>query len=481
MKHSNRQLTSLLLITVLLSTACNKSGKKLSNNTIPPVIVPGRSISYWITKGDQTALLEKQQALLAFGSGISNAPSIEVDSVTAFQTIDGFGYTLTGGSASLINRLPEANKSALLRELFSNDENAIGVSFLRVSIGASDLDSSVFSYDDMPAGETDETLANFTIEPDRKNLIPVLKRIIAIRPDIKILGSPWSPPAWMKSNNSTIGGTLKPAYFDAYARYFVKYIQAMKAEGITIDAITPQNEPLNPDNNPSLLMTAVEQASFIKNNLGPALKAASLPVKIIIFDHNADRTDYPLAILNDPAAKAFVDGSAFHLYAGNINALSAVHDQHPDKNIYFTEQYTASNGNFGGDLKWHLKNVVVGGVRNWSRIVLEWNLANDPAYALHTPGGCSNCKGAVTIGSTVTRNVSYYIIGHLARFVPPGSVRIWSTIPGELNNVAFLTPEGKKVLVVENDAATSATFNISFTGERAVTTLPAGAVATYVW
>jgi glucosylceramidase len=285
----------------------------------------------------------------------------------------------------------------------------------------------------------------------------------------------------MKTNASSVGGSLKPEYYDAYARYFVKYIQAMKAESITIHAITPQNEPLNPNNNPSLLMTAQEQSIFIKNHLGTAFQSANFQTKIITYDHNADRTDYPLAILNDPAAKAFVDGSAFHLYAGDINALITVHNQHPDKHIYFTEQYTGSNGSFGGDLKWHYRNVVIGALRNWSKNILEWNLANDPTYGPHTPGGCSDCKGALTIGSTITRNVSYYIIAHVSKFVPPGSVRIWSGITGNLNNVAFLTPQGKKVLVIENDGNEAAQFNIKFKGTQATTSLPAGAVGSYVW
>ena len=182
----------------------------------------------------------------------------------------------------------------------------------------------------------------------------------------------------MKDNNSSIGGSLQTQYYDVYAKYFVKYIQQMKAEGITIDAVTPQNEPLNPGNNPSLVMTAAEQTNFIKNNLGPAFQAAGLTTKIITYDHNCDQPDYPIAVLSDPAANAFVNGSAFHLYAGDISALTTVHDAFPDKAVYFTEQYTSSTGDFGGDLKWHLKNVIIGSMRNWSRTALEWNLANDP-------------------------------------------------------------------------------------------------------
>ena len=172
---------------------------------------------------------------------------------------------------------------------------------------------------------------------------------------------------------------------------------------------------------------------------------------------------------------------AFHLYAGDISALGQVHDAYPDKNVYFTEQYTASTGDFGGDLKWHLKNVIIGSMRNWSRNALEWNLANDANFNPHTPGGCNTCKGAVTISGGVTRNVAYYIVAHAAKFVPPGSIRIATGIINNLQNVAFKTPAGKKVLIVENDGTASAAFNIKFNGKWVVATLDAGSVGTYIW
>ncbi len=230
-------------------------------------------------------------------------------------------------------------------------------------------------------------------------------------------------------------------------------------------------------------MTAAQQADFIKNHLGPAFQAANISTKIIIYDHNCDKPEYPISVLNDAGAKAFINGSAFHLYAGDISALSMVRNAHPDKALYFTEQYTASTGNFGGDLKWHLKNVIVGSMRNWSRIALEWNLANNASFGPHTPGGCTVCKGAITIESSnlFTRNVAYYIIAHASKFVPAGSLRITSSVTGNLNNVAFKTPDGKKVLIVENDGNTQEIFNIRYNGKWIVTSLEAGSVATYIW
>lgn len=465
---------------------CSK--KSTAENPDPPAPPPPsvtNEVEFWLTKSDRSVLLAKQNVVLGFDTKTNSFPGITVDTTKKFQDVDGFGYTLTGGSATLIKSLPAAIKSNLLQDLFGNTAQSIGVSYLRISIGASDLSANVYTYDDVPAGETDPTLSKFSLDAERSGgtgLIPLLKEILNINPQIKILGSPWTPPVWMKDNGNSIGGSLQPQYYDVYAQYFVKYIQEMKKEGITVDAITPQNEPLHPGNNPSLLMTAEQQRDFIKNSLGPAFQAAGLDTKIIVYDHNCDRPDYPLTILNDPAAKAFVDGSAFHLYAGDITALSTVHNAHPDRHVYFTEQWTSSAGDFGGDLRWHLKNVIIGSMRNWSRIALEWNLANDPNFGPHTPGGCTQCLGAVTIGGgSVTRNVAYYIIAQISKFVPPGSTRVSSDNYGSLHTVAFERPDGKKVLLALNDSNAPITFNIKFKNKWTTTTIPAESAGTYIW
>jgi glucosylceramidase len=439
-------------------------------------------VASWLTTPDKSVLFQAQPGRLAFGTATDANPTIEVDEAKTFQTIDGFGYCLTGGSAQLLHQMGTAERAKLLRELFATDANNIGVSYLRVSIGASDLDAQVFSYDDLPAGQTDPELTKFSLAPDQPHLIPVLKEILAINPNIKILGSPWSPPTWMKTNGDSKGGSLKPEFYDAYARYFVKYIQGMKATGIRIDAITVQNEPLHPGNNPSLLMLAEQQAEFIKKSLGPAFRTARLDTKIICYDHNADKPEYPLTVLGDKDAAQYVDGSAFHLYAGPIEALGKVHDAYPAKNVYFTEQWVGSKSQFDGNLRWHVKTLIIGATRNWARMVLEWNLAADPQQNPHTPGGCTECLGAITLaGNAVTRNEAYYIIAHASKFARPGSVRIASTLPEGLPNVAFRSPTGQRVLVVVNDGKAPQTFNIRQNGRQVAATLPVGAVGTYVW
>jgi len=474
-------LWSLFLVLALIN--CSSSSDKEDNpNTIEPPVATKNEVDFWLTKGNQSVLLQKQSSALSFGTASNIYANIEVSDTQSYQTIDGFGFTLTGGSAQVINQLSASKKQELLQELFGVSDNSIAISYLRVSIGASDLNATPFTYNDLAIGETDLTLAKFSLSNDAE-VIATLKEILAINSNIKILGSPWSAPVWMKDKNSFIGGSLQPQYYSVYAQYFVKYIQGMKAEGINIDAITIQNEPLHDGNNPSMYMTAGQQANFIKNHLGPAFVAANISTKIIIWDHNCDNPQYPIEVLNDTDANPFIDGAAFHLYGGEISALSTVHNAFPNKNVYFTEQYTSSTSDFSGDLNWHLKNVVIGSMRNWSKTALEWNLANNADFGPHTNGGCTVCKGAITISSSESfqRNVAYYIIAHASKFVPMGSVRINSNISGNLNNVAFKTPQGKKVLIVQNDGNTNQVFNIKFNNKWVTTSLDAGAVGTFSW
>lgn len=463
-----------LLAAVVLSACATKKD-------IKPDSDQKSDVAFWLTTGDKSSLLEKQKTVLNFGTVNNSNPTIEVNEKQTYQTIDGFGFTLTGGSASLINALGETEKNALLKELFSTEGSGIGVSYLRISIGASDMSADTFTYNDLPAGQTDINQDHFSMAKEMKDLIPVLKKIVAINPSLKIMGSPWSAPTWMKDNNNFKGGSLKPEYYQSYAKYFVKYIKAMKAEGITIDAITIQNEPLHPGNVPSMYMEAADQAKFIRTALGPVFKNEGLKTKIIIYDHNADKPEYPLAILGDAEANSYVDGSAFHLYGGTIDALSKVHDAYPEKNIYFTEQWVGGPGNFAEDLKWHASTLVIGATRNWSRNVLEWNLAADQGYGPHTIGGCVNCLGALTINPKVTKNVAFYVIGHASKFIYSGSIRIYSNIISKLENVAFKSPTGEKILVVTNNNNAAQSFNIRSDGKTASATLPAGAVGTFIW
>ena len=417
---------------------------------------------------------------------VSESPvqTILIDPETSFQAIDGFGYTLSQGSAKHLLAMSDSARNSILQELFGSKGNSIGVSYLRISVAASDLNDFPFSYNDLQDSlATDPELENFSLSYDTLDVLPVLKEILQIHPDLQIMASPWSPPAWMKDNKDTRGGSLLEEFEPAYAQYLVKYIQAMAQEGITIHALTIQNEPLHPGNNPSLLMLPEQQARFIGQHLGPAFQEAGIQTKIVVYDHNADRPDYPITVLGDSVANPYIDGSAFHLYGGKIEALSDVHQAFPDKNIYFTEQWVGAPGDLAGDLVWHTKNLIIGGTRNWSRTVLEWNLSSNPSLTPHTDrGGCDRCLGAITIdGDEVTRNPAYYIIAHASKFVVPGSVRIDSNEPEGLANVAFQRPDGKKVLIVLNESQEKLTFEIKEKEKSILAELNPGAVGTWVW
>jgi glucosylceramidase len=441
-------------------------------------------VQLWLTNPDKSALFERQKPSLQFSKSTGEPPTIEIDDQETFQTIDGFGFALTGGSAQHLAHMDAAKRAALLKELFAVDGKNIGISYLRISIGSSDLNDHVFSYDDLPAGGTDLSLTKFSLAPDRTELIPILKEILAINPQILILGSPWSPPAWMKTNNDPKGGKLKTEYYPAYANYFVKYIQGMKAESIHIDAITIQNEPLNDKNTPSMIMQADEQALFIREHLGPAFKAAGLRTKIILYDHNCDVPEYATSILNDPVANPFVDGSGFHLYGGEIGAMSGVHNAFPQKNLYFTEFMAVEpTESTRISIAKPVEGTFIGALQNWSRNVLLWNLAANSKFEPHTDnGGCGICQGAVTIdGNEVTRNLAYYAMAHFSKFVRPGSVRIASISPATLPNVAFKTPASETVLIVANDAKSPQVFRVQYNGKSFQTSLKEGAVGTYVW
>ena len=463
---------------IFLIMSCKNEGKANINTDSN-----SEYVEFWLSDQSESKIFSKQTTGLDTGKvKNSNFENIIIDTSQVYQSMDGFGFALNGGSAMHLFNMRQSSRSSLLNELFGNNENSIGASYLRVSIGASDLDEYPFSYNDLDDNETDIEMDDFDLGYDKLYLIPMLKEIIKISPNIKIMASPWSAPAWMKTNKNTIGGRLLPEYYNAYALYFVKYIQLMKKEGIIINAITIQNEPLHDGNNPSMHMTSSEQTAFISQSLGPAFLQNQIDTKIIIYDHNADNIDYPISVLNNSKAREYVDGSAFHLYGGDINDLSKLKTAHPDKNLYFTEQWVGAPGDLYGDLRWHIRNLIIGASRNWCKTIIEWNLASDENQKPHTVGGCSSCLGAITISNdNIKRNTAYYVIAHASKFVSPGSVRLFSSNSINLPNVAFLTPENKIVIIMLNDSNSRINFNISCNEKNIHSNLNVGAVATYIW
>ena len=438
--------------------------------------------SFWLTD-PKSGILFQKQADPNSGLGLPTA-EISLYPDSTYQSMDGFGFTLSQGSATHFLAMSDSARKAALQELFGDGEKDIRISYLRLSVAASDLNAFPFSYNDLkdPKG-TDPTLSQFSLSYDTLDVLPLLAQILEINPKVTLMASPWSPPTWMKDNRDTRGGSLLPEFEASYAQYLIKYIQEMGKRGFTIDALTIQNEPLHPGNNPSLLMLPEQQARFIGQHLGPAFRQAGIKTKIIVYDHNADRPDYPITVLSDPKANPFIDGSAFHLYGGQIEALSEVHRAFPDKHLYFTEQWVGSPGNMEGDIAWHIKNLLIGAPRNWAKTVLEWNISSNPSLKPHTDrGGCDRCLGAITIdGDEVTRNPAYYVIAHASKLVDPGSYRIGSSTPEGLSNVAFLRADGKQVLIVHNDSKANKQFEIRSGNQHFKASLPAGATGTWLW
>ena len=438
-------------------------------------------IEGWVTR-DANSLLQPLQPVAFSRSRPREAlPTIKIDDSRTFQPIEGFGFSLTGGSAYLLAGLAAADRAKLLQELFGPSEASIGLSCLRLSIGASDLGRRDFTYWGLRRGTVDPDLTRFNLAGGDREVVPVLQEILAINPALKIIASPWSAPPWMKTNGRYVAGSLKPEYYSAYARYFAKYVEAMRDHGIHVSAVTPQNEPQNPRNEPSMVMSAAEQAAFIKGHLGPELRKGAPETEILCWDHNCDGIDFPLDVLGDAEARAYVGGVAWHLYNGTPDAMSLVHAQYPDKKVYFTEQWVSAHDDFMGALRWHTKNVIIGALRNWSRTALEWTLASDPEYSLHSRLGAVGALGGITIGATIGRNPGYYLMAHSAKFIRPGSVRVHSSEVDRLPNVTCLTPESRMVMVVMNDTDGARRFRVQHRGTHATLELGAGDIATLRW
>jgi glucosylceramidase len=427
----------------------------------------------------------QEKSPLEFGSNRAPMLTINVNDSVRYQQIDGFGASLTDSSAWLISqKLSETQRRELLEMLF-DAKKGIGLKILRQPMGASDFALESYSYDDMPQGQEDPELRHFSIDHDKAYIIPILREALAINPDLEIMGSPWSPPGWMKTSGSLMQGTLLPAAYAPLAKYFVKYVRAYEAAGVPIYAVTMQNEPLYiPGDYPGLGMSASEQAKFLSENLGPAFRAAGIKSKILAFDHNWDLVAFPIEVMSDSKAAAFAAGIAIHCYGGTVTAQSELHERFPGKGIWLTE---CSGGEWQkGDLLEQTMELIIGATRNWAKSVVLWNLVLDQN---HEPflGGCKTCRGVVTIDHSaspprIVPNVDFTAMAHVSKFLAPGAVRIESNTfgQGSLESVAFGNPDGSIVLIVLNSGG-AATFNIGWRKKYITYRLDPNAVATFRW
>jgi glucosylceramidase len=465
---------------------------------IPPVTPPSTThdVDVYVTTANKSMLFTPVPLNFSTTPNMAIETTINMNPSQTFQTIDGFGAAITGSTAYNLLKMSAVNRAKLLKDTF-DPVTGMGYSFIRISIGCSDFSLDNYTYCDTPG------INNFAIHPyDIRDLFPVLKEIIAINPKLKILASPWTCPRWMKVNNLTdlqpynswTSGQLNPAYYQDYATYFVKYIQAMASAGFNVDAITIQNEPLNRGNSASLYMSWQEQDNFIKTALGPAFAKAGITTKIIVFDHNynydniADQQEYPLHIYTDPQAAKYVDGAAYHAYGGDKSELLTVHNANPDKNLYFTEMSIGSwNYSFDGDLMWSMREIGIGTLNNFSKSVIVWNFMLDDKGGPFRPGGCNTCYGAVDVSSsdytTLDKKSHYYVIGHLAKAISPDAVRIGTTgyQPSGLYYTAVLNTDGTYGVVMQNDTDNSIKFTLADDTHSFVYTIPAKSIASFRW
>jgi glucosylceramidase len=452
----------------------------------------------WMTTGDQANLLTERPRS-AFAAPVAGAPTITVDPSAAYQRMEGFGASITDSSATLL--AASAQRHAIMRDLFDT-RRGIGLSYLRQPIGASDFVAGPhYTYDDLPAGETDYGMQRFSIDHDRAAILPLLREALDLNPRLKVMGTPWSPPAWMKTTGSLIGGRFlsDPRVYEAYARYFVRFVQEYARAGVPVDALTLQNEPQNrnPSGYPGMDLRDDEEARLIET-VGAGRRRAGLRTELLGYDHNWSlhpndggppddpaNPNYADSLLRSPAAR-WLAGTAFHCYSGDPGSQSTLHDDHPDKDVYFTECSGTQSGDpattFPDTLHWHTRFLTVGAVRNWAKTVITWNLALDPANGPHN-GGCDTCKGVVTIDPATgraTREADYYVLGHVTRFLKPGAVRIGSTVADTIWDVAFRNPDGSIVLLAVNDdwGTGSKRFNVRLGRTAFSYELPAGAVVT---
>ena len=463
----------------------------------------------WITTADGTYKLT-DMGTVPFTSAQSSAPTIVIDPSRSFQTMDGFGGAITDSSAYVLYGMSPSGRATAMRMLF-DPRTGDGLSYLRQPIGGSDfVVKAPYTYDEVPAGQTDYRMRHFSIAHDEAEILPLLRWAKRLNPQLQIVATPWSPPAWMKTNDSLIGGRLidTPQIYHSYALYLTRFIEAYRSQGVTVNAITVQNEPQNrePAGYPGTDMSAAQEEKVIEA-LGPMLQSDGLHTKILAYDHNwsehpndiattppdetQDTNDYPQEILSSPAAR-WVSGTAYHCYYGDPSAMTTLHNEFPDKDIYFTEcsgsQSSDPADTFSDTLQWHARNLIIGSPRNWAKTVINWNVALDPSGGPHV-GGCGNCTGILTIGpgDTITPDAEYYTLGHLSRFVQPGAVRIASTSfgttgwNGQVMDVAFRDPDGTTVLVAHNEADNPQAVGVREGDEGFTYTLPAYSLATFTW
>jgi len=437
----------------------------------------------WLTTSDRQALMAPQPAAEFTRAKKADLPVVIVADGTAYQTIEGFGASMTDSAAYLIRQRVPAEKQQEVMEWLFDFEKGIGVSFLRNPMGASDLARFHYSYNDLLPGQQDPKLERFSIEHDRADILPLLKQALRINPLIRMMGSPWSAPGWMKTSGSMIGGSLRKEAYPAFALYFRKYVEAYAAEGVPVHYVSMQNEPLYvPKDYPGMSVTAAEQTDFLKNHLLPELDAARLDVKVLVYDHNWDRPDYPMQVLSDAviAGSPRVAGTAWHWYGGTAGAMTLVHLADPKRGQFVTE---ASGGTWIEDQAKADFEAIIHSMRNYARAFVKWGLALNERRGPNA-GGCNTCTGLIEVNEQTgeaSRTIDYYTLGHFSRFVRPGAVRVYSTNAPGVITAAFVNRNRTRALVAYNETREDRRFQVEWRGRWLELALPPLGGATVIW
>lgn len=487
---SNRAASAFLALMTLLTLAVLYAPRLELPAAVPKIAAPTRpllpAVELWLSTADRRLKLVQQPDIEMAARDAAPA-DVVIDTHRQYQSMVGFGAAMTDSSAWLLqNSMNVLQRSALLHELYGPPPN-LNLNMLRLTIGASDFSLKPYTLDDVPFGQVDPQLQHFNIAPNQQDVIPTVREVLDIDPGLRIIASPWSAPAWMKTSENLIGGDLLEQYESTYADYLVKYLDAYSKNGIPIFALTLQNEPgFIPVTYPGMALPAATRARIVSQYLGPKLAGRKPRTRILEWDHNWSQPEEPLSVLADPAAAPYIDGVAWHCYEGSPYAQARVHRAYPKKDAYITE---CSGGDWAssinGELLWFTRDLLIAGIRQWARGVVYWNLALDEQHGPHF-GGCDACKGVVTIDSqtgAVSRNDEYYAFAHFSRFVLPGAVRVWSTETDKgIDNVAFQNAsDGSIVLVMVNSNTQARSVSVAQGQTRFQYTMPPESVATFVW
>ncbi|MEV4036806.1 ricin-type beta-trefoil lectin domain protein [Streptomyces umbrinus] len=477
-----------LLLAGLLTTA------GLTTVGATPAQAAGEQVTAWLTTTNDSGgrnVVRGLQAQTPFafqaGSG-GSGENISVDENTRYQSFSGGGASFTDTAAWLMDgsgALTQATRDATMRKLFSPTEG-IGLSLLRNPMGGSDLARFGYTYDDVPAGQTDPTLSKFSIAHDLEDVLPLTKQARQLNPSLTLMASPWTAPAWMKDNGQLNGGWLKAENYGAYANYFVKYLQAWRDQGVPVNYVTAQNEPTCCSGYPSMSWNGAGLAYFTKSELLPKLQGAGLSTKVLAHDWNWDTYDaYAAQTVDDAAVRSHPNfgGIAWHGYGGDVAKQTTVHNQYPQLDAFGTEH---SGGTWIANQQREDMMNIIDYTRNWAKSVTKWSLAVDQNRGPHN-GGCGTCDGLVTVHNGDSRHgqvdytVEYYTMGHLTKFVRPGAQRIASTASSSVPNVAWRNTDGSKALIAYNDSSAAKTVTINWGSQHATYSLPGKTSATFTW